>query len=54
MADNEKSICRQCGTELVPAKENITISGKLKMDGTWNFNDKVCPKCHPELVDVTQ
>lgn len=44
------SICPQCGTELVESKETLTLDGSLSLDGSFTLGNKVCPKCHPELV----
>lgn len=49
MSDNA-SVCGKCNTPLVPANQKIKMDGKMKLDGTWNFDNMVCPHCHPDMV----
>lgn len=50
--DNNVNLCDVCKTPLVSAKDKISLSGELRMDGSWNFNNMVCPNCHPDLVET--
>ena len=47
----EKQLCKVCGTPLVKANQVLKMDGTLKLDGSWGFNNMVCPKCHPELAE---
>ena len=51
MSESKAAVCAKCGSILVNAKKEITLNGKLPLDGSWNMNHMVCPKCHPELAD---
>ncbi len=50
MDETQKPVCKVCGTKFVPAKEPIKMDGSLTLDGSFNFGNEVCPKCHPELA----
>lgn len=50
MDEKNTAVCSKCGSEFVPACKELKSDGSLQMDGTWNFNSQVCPRCHPELV----
>ncbi len=37
MDETQKPVCKVC-------------DGSLTLDGSFNFGNEVCPKCHPELA----
>ena len=54
MSENKPTTCKKCGTPMVPSKETIKLDGMLPLDGTWNLDNQVCPKCHPDLAESNQ
>ena len=52
MDQTNSPVCLKCGTPLVPAKKHIAYDDSLPRDGSANFNNQVCPKFHPELVET--
>lgn len=49
-ANSKTILCEVCGTPLVHSKKEITYDGSLVYDGSFNYNNDICPKCHPEYV----
>lgn len=47
---DKEILCEVCGTPLVKSSEELKFDGSLTFDGSWNMDNMICPKCHPELV----
>lgn len=46
----EQKLCEVCGTPLVKSNKTLLLDGSRKLDGSWDLNGMVCPKCHPGLA----
>lgn len=46
----DASVCAKCGQPFEPANLVLKMDGTMMLDGTWTFNNEVCPKCHFDLL----
>ena len=39
----DASVCAKCGQPFEPANLVLKMDGTMMLDGTWTFNNEVCP-----------